>query len=282
MKLSICHYSYHRTWEAKNWNCHDLVKAVEDLGADGIDFHVKYLGDPETAADRVTEALSGSSLELSGISMSNNFNQPEEKAYREQIDTVKTWLKVAAQLKSPASRIFGGHIATEDRNDPELCKAALALITQALAEVTAEAEKLGIVLALENHGGAPCSGQEQVDIIKAINSPNLRATIDVGNYMQCGQEGHEGTAIAAPYCTYVHFKDFIKTEPETPSMKWGMKSSVVGKGDVDHRACLEIMRDTGFTGFVAIEYEGSDDELTGVPESFEFTANLMREMGLRG
>ena len=281
MKLSICHYSYHRTWEAKNWSCRDLVEAVEKLGADGIDFHVRYLGDPETAAQRVRDAMAGSSLILSGLSMSNDFSSEDEKKYRDQIETVKNWLKVAAELKAPVSRIFGGHVPPEKRGDPVARKAVAARITAALTEVTTEAENLGVCLALENHGGAPCSGEEQVAMIKKINSPNLKATIDVGNYMQCGQEGHEGTAVAAACCSYVHFKDFQKTESQTPGLPWGLQSCTVGKGDVDHRACLEILRDNNYQGFVALEYEGPEDELIGVPESLEYTAGLMRELGIR-
>ena len=45
-----------------------------------------------------------------------------------------------------------------------------------------------------DHGGLPCTAQEQIDAIKAINSPSLRATIDVGNYMSGGEEGHVATA----------------------------------------------------------------------------------------
>ena len=37
---------------------------------------------------------------------------------------------------------------------------------------------------------------EQVEVIEKINFPFLKATIDVGNYMQCGQAGDEGTRVA--------------------------------------------------------------------------------------
>lgn len=270
MKISICHYSFHRRWKNENWDAERLAREVKAVGAQAVDFHAGLLGDPATAADKIRGALDKTGLALSGLSMSNNFNADSPEAIRGQIETVKTWLKVAAAVKAPVSRIFGGHI--KDRGDKEQLKSGFARIVPALKEVTAEAERLGVVLALENHGGLPCTGEEQVEVIEKIGSPNLKATIDVGNYMQGGQEGHVGTGVAARLAAYVHFKDFKKTPPpENSPLPWGIAACTVGRGDVDHRKCLDALKKAGYKGYVAIEYEGPEDEAVGVPESFEFT-----------
>jgi sugar phosphate isomerase/epimerase len=142
--------------------------------------------------------------------------------------------------------------------------------------VVREAEKLGVVLALENHGGLPCTGEEQVKVIEAINSKSLRATIDVGNYMGCGQEGHVGTALAAHLAAYVHFKDNRKKPAVKPGLPWSIESCTLGEGDVDHQACLAALTKAGYNGFVALEYEGTEDERTGVPKSVAFMKRVMR------
>lgn len=101
----------------------------------------------------------------------------------------------------------------------------------------------------------------------------MKATIDVGNYMQCGQSGDEGTRIAATYCRYVHFKDFKKD----PTHERGLRPTVIGRGDVDHAKCLQHLKNAGFNGFVALEYEGEEDEETGVPASVEFMKFVMKD-----
>jgi len=173
------------------------------------------------------------------------------------------------------SRIFGGSLAKEKRTDPAARRAAMPRIVNALGEVTREAEKLGLVLALENHGGLPCTGEEQVDVIKAVGSPKLRATIDVGNYMAGGQEGVDGTRVAAGCCAYVHFKDFKKVPDQSTPWGWGTQACVVGQGVVDHLACLEVLKQSGYDGFIALEYEGPEDEKTGVPASVRFMDKVM-------
>ena len=267
MKTGICHYSLRRRYAEEKWNPARLVQEVQALGLDCVDFHAGLMGTAEGAAEAIRSALAGSPVTLGSLSMSNNFNQDDPAKFKAQVDLVKAWLGVAAQVKAPASRIFGGHIPRERQGDASAAAAGKQRILDGLGQVEKEARRLGVVLALENHGGLPCSAEEQVAVIRQINSPFLRATIDVGNYMQCGQEGHVGTAIAAPYCAYTHFKDFRKLPDATIPRGYKLEACVIGEGEVDLRACVAALRKADYDGVIAIEYEGAEDETTAVPRS---------------
>lgn len=267
MKTAICHYSYHRTFKNENWSLKKLVDCMEEQGVDGIDFHVRFLPPPEEAADAVLKALEGSKLELSGLSLSTNFNHDDPKAIRDEIDTAARWLEVAAAIKAPVSRVFGGHI--KDRSDTAELEKSMARMKKALGELTSVASEKEVVLALENHGGIPGTGEEQVEIIEQINSPFLRATVDVGNYMASSQDPVEGTTVAAKYCAYVHLKD-NRIVPEG-----GFEPAVLGEGDVDLPGCLKVLKDSGYDGFVALEYEAEEDELAGVARSVAYMKKIV-------
>lgn len=271
MKKSICHYSYHRTWESEGWSCQTLASTVKAHGVPAVDFHVRFLGARDGAADAINAALESSGLAISGLSLSNNFNQEGKDSIEEQITAVSDWLTVAAEVNAPACRVFGGHI--HDRSSREELDAGLAKVVYALERVAEVAEKVGVTLALENHGGLPCTGEEQVQIIDGIGSAALRATIDVGNYLQCGQDPVEGTRIAAPYASYIHFKDFAK-DPAAAN-RFGLRATAVGEGDVDHAGCLAALAAAGYNGYVALEYEGEEDERSGVSKSVEFMNRVM-------
>ena len=45
-----------------------------------------------------------------------------------------------------------------------------------------EADDLGILMALENHGGISANVWDLIDIIRAIGSPNLGICADFGNF----------------------------------------------------------------------------------------------------
>lgn len=277
MKTAICHYSFHRRYASEKWDVERLASEVKALGVRAVDYHVGYLGDPGEATERIRRAVKNNGLEISGLSMSNDFNQADPGKFREQVEGVTKWLPVAADLRVPASRIFGGHLPKEQRADDDARRAGRQRVLDGLGEVVREAERLGVVLALENHGGLPCLAEEQVEIIETIDSPNLRATVDVGNFMMCGQEGDVGTAIAAKHAAYVHLKDFTKLPTSALPWGWDIECATVGAGDVDLVACLRALRDAGYDGFVALEYEGQEPEETGVPKSVAAMNKAMQE-----
>ena len=284
MRLSVCHYSFHKTWTAEGWDANRLAEEVKKVGVGAIDFHVRFLGAIESAAETIGAALSITGLELSGLSLAGDFAQDDPKALRKQIETTLAWMRIAKEVDAPVSRIFGspqpsgyavhavdGKAADKSRTERK------ETIISALKEITREAESLDLVLALENHYGFPLTAEEQVEIIERINSKYFRATVDTGNYMSGDQEPETGTAIAAPYAAYVHVKDFVRVADESIASGWRLVPRTVGSGDINHARCLQILKDAGFDGFVAIEYEGEDDERTGIAQSVKFLKQFCKD-----
>jgi len=265
MKTAICHYSFHRTLAEEGWTLEDFVRQCGSLEIDGVDFHQRFLPSPEEAPEAMHKALEGTDLELSSLSLSTNFNT-EGDEFVQEIEKARKWIEAASRAGVNISRIFGGHIP--DRTDTEQLASAMEKVCAAMKELAPAAEESNVVLALENHGGVPGLGEEQVSVIEKVDSPFLKATVDVGNYMSCGQDSVEGVSLAAPHCAYVHWKDMKKTDS-------GAEPTVVGEGDIDHAACLKILQDSGYSGYVALEYEGPEDERDGVSKSIAFIKTIM-------
>lgn len=259
MRTAICHYSLHRTYVEKGWTVLQLARYVRQQGVDAIDFHVRFLGSPDEAPGSILEALRETGLALSGLSLSTNFNRSDPADLAKEIETAKQWLRVAGAVGAPASRVFGGHV--QNRQDPTERRAGMGRVIDSLRALEPVARAQGVVLALENHGGLPCTGAEQAEVLAALDSPFCRATLDLGNYMQCPEDPLAGVRAALPYCAYVHVKDFKRLADGS------LQRATIGDGDVDLAGCLRAIRDSGFDGFVALEYEGEEDELTGVPRS---------------
>ncbi len=271
MKLAMCHYSLHRRWKDEDWDIDRLTDEVAALGIDGIDYHVGLLGTQEGTVERIRAALERTGLVLSGFSLSTNFNLPDAAAFDAHIEDTLSWMRLAEELKAPACRVFGGGA---DRGDPKAVADGLERVLRALRVLAPEAERMGLVLALENHGGLPCTGEEQVEVIEAVDSPAVKATVDVGNYMQGGQSGVEGTEAAARQAAYVHVKDNkVLAAPDDRGRTF--EACTIGDGDVDIPACLRILKEAGFDDFVALEYEGTEPEETGVPRSVEYMKKVV-------
>jgi len=237
-----------------------------------VDFHQRLTGDPATARERIARALQHSGLALSGISLANNYNQAEAGAVDEQLDASRLWIDIAADLNTPVCRVFGGG-RSDDPRDVQFDRTV-----DALRRIAEYAAKRDVQLALENHGGIPLTGEEQVAMIDAVGSDFLSATIDVGNYLHGGQEGVDGTRVAAARCRYVHFKDFMKIPSDEKPWGWAVRACTVGVGEVDHEACLAELHEAGYRGWVALEYEGRADERIGVEESIYFMNRVLAKV----
>ena len=275
MKSAICHYSFNRRYVAEKWTPDRLAKEVKALGVDGVDFLTRMMDSIDTAAEQINRAVSDNRVILSSLSMSTNFNQPKAADFAAEVASLTKWLDVAVKTKAPICRIFGGKLSQEERANAAKQNAAWQRMLDGLAEVTKEAAKRGVVLALENHGGLPCLAEQQVEVIKAIDSPALRATVDVGNYHAGGQDGHVSAAIVAPYAAYVHFKDNKKVADSASPWGWQEVPCALGEGDVDLIACMAVLKKAGYNGYVALEYEGDEDEATAVPRSVEVLKRLV-------
>ncbi|HQE25422.1 MAG TPA: sugar phosphate isomerase/epimerase family protein [Candidatus Atribacteria bacterium] len=269
MKLAICHYSFHRRWAEEKWTLLRLCEEVKSLGVDSVDFHARLIGNLGDPVQEIQSALSKTGVNISGLSLSTDFNIEDPGEYQEMIDNTIKWMQVAAEVNAPVSRIFGGTLKDRLKVDEDTKKKAFQRVTDALGVLSKEAENLGLVLALENHGGLPCTAEEQMAIIESVGSKYLQATIDIGNYLQCGQEATEGIQLASKYCAYVHIKDFKKEPTSTTPWGWTVSPCAVGEGDVDLLGCLSVLKEAGYKGYLALEYEGQEDEKTGVPKSLE-------------
>ena len=276
MKMAICHYSLRRRWVEEKWDIERLIQQVKALGADGIDFHAGLIGSWRGAGQTIREALLKHKFALAGISLSNNFNQENPDLLQAQVKNVIDWLRVAAETSAGVARIFGGNVTQETRKNSVKVAVARRQILDGLSYVTREAEKLGITLALENHDGMPCTAEEQVEMIRKINSPRFKATVDIGNYLQGGQDALVGVRMAAPYAVLVHLKDFKKVPDKTARWGWNVEPCVPGEGEVNIKACLEALDDVSYKGFVALEYEAAEDEKTGVLKSVKYMNEVMK------
>ena len=270
MQTAICHYSFNKTCKAKGWSVDDVAAAVQQAGADAVDFHVRLLPDEPDIETQIRDAVANHGLALSGLSCSNHFGQRDEAASAEHVELVKGWLELAAKVEAPVSRIFGGaDLPFDQRDNPREKAAARQRLLRDLEQVVPVAEKLGVVLALENHGSFPGLGEEQADLVRTIDSPYLRATVDVGNYMQVGGVPHEEVAVAAPYAAYVHYKDFTRVPDDSKPVGYRCQGATLGDGEVDLKACYQALVTAGYDGFIALEYEGQEEEATGVARSIE-------------
>lgn len=273
-RIGVSTYSF---WGFRREEWRDPVVCIEaaaKMGFDGVELLERQLPDLAPAALMKLKKLAFTlGLDLMGYSTHQGFLSPDTEKRRKNIEVTLASLRRAADLGIPTMRVNTGSWGTsKDFNElmanrgiePPLPgftdEDGFPWVIEALAEVAKEAEKLGVVLGLENHWGLGRLPEGVLRIVKEVNSEWLKITVDTGNFLE---DPYEKIATLAPQSVLVQAKTYF------------------GGGtwytlELDYPRIGKIIRGAGFRGYVSLEFEGKEDPATAVPKSLELLRTAFR------
>jgi len=220
------------------------LQAVEPTGYYFTSEDLPYVHSLKAAAHRI-------GVDISGTAIRNDFCDPDAAKRKADIAYVKRWVDIALHLGAPHIRVFAGnpHAGVSDEQ-------ATAWAIECLKECADYAGTQGIYLGIENHGYLTTSGDRLMEVAGAIDNPWLGINLDTGNF---DSNPYENIARATPRAANVQLKlDVAGAKPKT-------------KEPADFARIFKILREGGYRGYVALEYEGKEDPYTGVPKFLEAT-----------
>ncbi|MFM9030760.1 MAG: sugar phosphate isomerase/epimerase family protein [Opitutaceae bacterium] len=184
---------------------------------------------------------------ISGTAIGNNFSHPKGPKRDAEIALTKQWIDRAAALGAPHIRVFAGVTKEIPRDEAD------KLVISALEECCDYAGKKGIFLGLENHDSIG-SAATLLPLVKAVKSPWIGINLDSGNFRT-----------ADPY------RDFAECVPYSVNVQFKSELQPVGgaRQAADFKKFARLLRDGGYQGWVALEYEGKEDPATAVPRHLE-------------
>ncbi|MCS7166764.1 MAG: sugar phosphate isomerase/epimerase family protein [Gemmatales bacterium] len=257
MKLALDSYCYHRYFGeyyeglqediGERRTVWDVLARAKRLGCTGISLEACYLpADEPDFREALREALQRKGLEL--VWAWGHPNGLKSGADREAERDLVRHMDYARELGAKVMRIVGGSWRTKP---PGWSKHRKQLLT-ALRRVLPHAERLGIILALENH--LDLTADQMVELLRAIDSPHLGVCLDTANNLRIYEYPVEVAEKLAPWVRATHIKDVTayKGDPRT----FGFWPSVpLGEGAVEIPKILQILHDAGYQGLLAIEID---------------------------
>lgn len=252
-KLSLAAYSFRDLLTAKppKMSLAELIDLCADWRCDGVEL-TSYYFPPEPTHEfllglKRQAFLLG--LEVSGTAVGNDFCLPPGPERDKEIAAVKAWADRAAVLGAPVIRIFSGN-ATGGQSVAEASKLAIEAI-----EVCCDyAGQRGVFLALENHGGLTAEPAGMLELVKAVKSPWFGVNLDTGNFH--GADVYADLAQLAPYAVNVQVKVAVSPAGQA-------------KRPSDLSRLAQILRDSGYRGYVVLEYEEDEDPRQACPRYLE-------------
>lgn len=194
-------------------------------------------------------------LAVSGTAVGNNFCLKDEDKRKGEIAMVKRWCEHSAILGAKTIRIFAGNVAKGD-NEADARKRCI----EAIHEACDHAAKHKVILALENHGGITSTPEQLLAIVKEVKHDSFGVNLDSGNFRTADPYGD--LAKIAPYAVVAQLKTEI-----APKGK---------KEEADLERLTKMLRNIGYQGYVALEYEAAEDPNVAVPR---YLKELKKYMG---
>ncbi len=258
LKLSLAAYSFNKALDLKKptMTLFDFIDLAADLPLDAVELTSYYWAETTDAyLDKLKAYCEKKKLAISGVPVGNTFTLKDDAKRAVEIQKVKDWTARAAKLGAKTVRIFAGNL-----EKGEQLADAQKRVVDAMNECCEVAEKLGVFLALENHGGITDTPEHLLELVKPVKSPALGVNIDTGNFNT--PDPYADIAKIAPYGVVSQ----VKTEVNPGGKK---------KVEADLSRVVKILKDANFHGYVALEYEAAEDPKVAVPRTVKELRKLI-------
>ncbi len=256
LRLSCNLYSFNEPLVSGQMTLEDVIERCSEIGFDAVDPTGYYFPNyPAIPDDRHVYQIKRKTfrlgLDISGTGVRNDFTLPDAARRKAEVDLVTRWTDLAAKLGAPVIRIFAGtgKELPVGYNREEVTE----WVVEAIRECVEYAAKRGIIVVLQNHADFIQTADHMLDILQRVNSEWLAVNLDIGSF-RIG-DPYEQIARVAPYAA-----------------TWQIKENMFVDGqevETDLRKIVQIVRESGYRGYLPIETLGKGDPRQKVPVFYE-------------
>ncbi len=250
MKIGVAGWSLHRRFQGESLKLIDFPEqAKKEFGVKGIEFNSPFFESLEDGyLKKLRERIEENEMEVVNIAVDNegDLASTNEETRRKAVQNHKKWIYIAKEIGSPSFRANTGgpKIVNEE---------AIKKCTKSFTELSREAEREGITVLIENHGGISGDPDIIVRIMEEVGK-GIGTCPDFGNFPD--ETRYQDLEKIAKYakCAHAKFYEFDEKGEDT-------------KIDASH--CINILKKAGFDRWLSIEFEGKGDESEGVKKSIK-------------
>ncbi len=294
MRFSVTTYSYSRLVNEGKKSLTECIALAKESGFDGIEF-VDFVGFDNIGemskteyAEMLRKECEKIGIEPVSYTIGADFINGSDGDIDKEIERVKKEVEVGAALGVKLMRHDATRGYDADKRGFKGFDDALPAIIKGCREVTEYAKTFGIKTTVENHGFF-CQESTRVEkIVNGVANENFGLLVDIGNFMCADEDPVEAVGRLAPYAFHVHAKDFHKKNGNAPLFCDGffktrggtyLRGAIVGHGDVPVYQCISILKDSGYDGYVTVEFEGLEDPVTGTTYGLNTLKRILQNLG---
>lgn len=241
------------------------IERAAEMGFDGVEIlHVQMTSEENSYLQMLKRRAFENGLALCGFSTHQGFVSPDPEERRQNVEKTIAQMEIAYALGIPTLRLNTGRWGTIRSFDELMANRGIEpvlpdhtedegfeWVIRSIEELLPTAEKLGVVLGLENHWGLGRTVEGVLRIVEALPSPWLQVTLDTGNFLEDPYDKLDALASRAV---------LVQAKTYYGGGKWYTL-------DLDYDRIGAIIRGRGYRGWVSLEFEGRESPGSAIPKS---------------
>jgi sugar phosphate isomerase/epimerase len=263
--IAVSTYSFWRFKDDSKLSIEKCLDEAARMGFDAVEIlHIQMENQEPAYLQRIKQRAFVNGLALCGFSTHQGFLSPDSDVRQKNIDHTVRTIELAYQLGIPTIRVNTGRWGTTKSFDELMANRGIEprlegysdddgyqWVIDSLEKCLPAAERCGVTMGLENHWGLGRTPEGVLKIIRAIDSPWLRCTLDTGNFLE---DPYDKLELLAPEAVFVQAKTYHGG---------GLWYTL----ELDYPRIAEMLRRHNYRGYVSLEFEGNEDWQTAIPKS---------------
>ena len=269
MKVSVSSYSFSQLLNSGLHTQFSVIGLAKELGFYGIEF--TDLTPPKDISEEEFALMLKEEAKRVGIPIIS-YTVGADLTLDNAVEQLKHKVDIAKILGTDLLR----HDIIYKLEEGETFEEKVKMLSDKCREVTEYAKSLGIRTCTENHGVVSQAPERVKALIDTTNDKNFGWLVDVGNFLCDACEPLASVKVALPYVMHAHVKDFVYSD-EGFGVKNGkhIRGARIGKGVVPVLDCVKAIKESGYDGYLTIEYEGGEPVINALKESIEYLKEVL-------
>jgi len=269
MKVGLSTYSLQQALDRKELTVPDAIRWIADQGGEHVEIvpmGFSLIDNPELI-DEIKAVAKEVGIDISNYAIGANFAvQEDAEALEQEIQNVMRHVDVAAAL---GVKLMRHDVAFRPAPEGTVAQFEIDLpvLVKACQRIADYASDFGIITSVENHGYYVQSSERIQRLLHETARSNFKTTLDVGNFLCVDEDPVSAVKNNIPYASIVHAKDFYwRPSYRNPGEGWFqtshgnyLRGAIVGHGDIDMPEVFRVLKQSGYDGYISVEFEGMED-----------------------
>lgn len=288
MKSCVSTYSYYRLYAEGNFTRFDAINKTKELGCEGVELVLDDVtpdgSTPREHALALTAHAKEIGIEVPIYTTGANFFIPDPER---EVERICKHIDIASECGIPLLRHDVTYSYYEGYEGVKSYKHIIEKVAPYISKVATYAKSKNVTTCSENHGRLMQDSERMLELFTAVDNTNYGFLCDIGNFGGVDEDCSIAVSRLLELIVHVHAKDCFTRSGMSYNPGRGFnrsrggnyrRATIFGHGDVPSFQILAAIKNSGYNGYVSLEFEGMESVMDGISIGTENLQRMIRDL----